>query len=588
MKRVLPILLAVCLLAGCGATPAPDSTAESPTQSTAPALTSLYDAGSPVETATGGAVRAYPLGDEQYRGLLPLAEGILAISHDGILTALRGEKGEVFATELTALTPFWQDGDLVCGDAGVFYYAPDARQLVVMDQTLQQTQVIDLPQDILGKPLLTGGNEMFYCTESAIRSMNLQTGVSRMVRQHKSAAQELTGSYLGGTIIGCRLTDLDGSRRVIYLKADTGEVVRTDYEGYTLQTSQDSWFAAYCSPEETQFLFGTPDQEAMELTPVESNLTAVFALGGAVGYTVTEQGLDLSFYDFASGLRTSRTSLPGVAEPQAITSDGIAVWLLCQDVLYRWDLSGTTLSEETLYTSHRYTPENPDAEGLAQVQDRVEQMRQTYGISLYIYEEATDLAGDLAAQPEYRVSVLNHCLDQIEEQLKRFPEGFLEATGQVHFYLVKDLASGENCTLYREGAVCHVVMDSTQPAASFLWGLGFAIDTRVLGNSRDFDTWDDLNPKKFAYTYDYEENAQRENPEQYMDSFINLRSMSFPTEDRSWVFAYSLLPEGEEYFQKEALQKKLIRLCQGIREAYGWDKYEGPLPWEQYLEEPLY
>ena len=35
------------------------------------------------------------------------------------------------------------------------------------------------------------------------------------------------------------------------------------------------------------------------------------------------------------------------------------------------------------------------------------------------------------------------------------------------------------------------------------------------------------------------------------------------------------------------MQNKLKTLCQGIRKAFGLEKYQEPLIWEQYLIEPL-
>jgi len=126
---------------------------------------------------------------------------------------------------------------------------------------------------------------------------------------------------------------------------------------------------------------------------------------------------------------------------------------------------------------------------------------------------------------------------------------------------------------------------------SFLWGLGWALDARLLGNSRDLDNWDELNPKSFSYTYDYAQNAERENADDYLDPdsrcFVDQESMSFPTEDRARIFVYAMAEDTEEYFTSERMQKKLRRICLGIREAYGLDESTEVFPWEQYLEKPL-
>ena len=255
--------------------------------------------------------------------------------------------------------------------------------------------------------------------------------------------------------------------------------------------------------------------------------------------------------------------------------------------MYRWDVAMTAVADETVYTELRYTRENPNTEGLAQCQSRLQKLRDTYGISLYIWQEAAEQTADYTAEEEYRVSVTNDALDQIEALLQQFPENFVKDMGDVSFYMVKELEDGQPHKQYWEGASCRVAFSTKEPAKSFLIGLGAALDTKILGNSREFDDWDKLNPKGFKYTYDYEKNAQRETVKKYLDAFINQDSMSFPTEDRSRIFAYAILPEGAEYFTHDDLQDKLIRVCEGIREAFDWEESTTIFPWEQYLEKPI-
>jgi len=63
--------------------------------------------------------------------------------------------------------------------------------------------------------------------------------------------------------------------------------------------------------------------------------------------------------------------------------------------------------------------------------------------------------------------------------------------------------------------------------------------------------------------------------------------MSFPSEDRARIFYYAMTEGNEELFTSSTLQAKLKTLCEGIREAYGWQKESQVFPWEQYLEQSL-
>ena len=44
-----------------------------------------------------------------------------------------------------------------------------------------------------------------------------------------------------------------------------------------------------------------------------------------------------------------------------------------------------------------------------------------------------------------------------------------------------------------------------------------------------------------------------------------------------------MLPDNAYLFQLEIMQRKLDRLCEGIRIAFDLDDREEPLPWEEYL-----
>ena len=63
MKKTIPALLLLCLLfCGCGKVPEETSPSAAPvTQPDITAPAGFYNPGDPLENATGGAVRAYPL-----------------------------------------------------------------------------------------------------------------------------------------------------------------------------------------------------------------------------------------------------------------------------------------------------------------------------------------------------------------------------------------------------------------------------------------------------------------------------------------------------------------------------------------------
>lgn len=592
MKKILPLLLILLLLTGCGSTeaapaasPETQGPAQTPTQAPTEAVC-LYDDGSTVEVQTTGAVRAYPLADDAETELYFMGQHLLVAFDDGIFTALRGEKGEVVATGMGVLATDRLPGELAAWDGGVMYFDRENRSVVLLDGNLQQSLSVDLPAESMGSPVLQADGDIFYCVPGEIRAMNIHTGISRLVRQHSCVSQELTGSFFGDTIIGCRLTDEAGHVRTLFISAQTGEAIHTATTDIRLETWEDRYFASV-SDDGTRYVFGSADTESMYLTAPDANMVGLPAMNAAVGYTQEEDGLQLNYYDLTTGKCTSRVKLPGVGLPEDVACDGNSLWLTAGGVLYRWDVSMTTVTPEQVYTQLRYTLDNPDLEGLTACQARVDILRQTYGLNLYIWEDAGELAQKHTAEIEHRVSTINSALDHIEGFLEKCPPEFLPKAGDVTFYLVKNLKNQGQYHSYWEGTKCHVVLTSAAAEQTFYMGLGRVLDTLILGNSREFDGWDKLNPKGFKYTYDYEENAKRETVDKYLKAFVDQESMSFPTEDRCRIFAYAIMPGNEEYFENDAIQKKLIRICEGIREAYDLEKSTEVYIWEQYLKKPI-
>ena len=58
--------------------------------------------------------------------------------------------------------------------------------------------------------------------------------------------------------------------------------------------------------------------------------------------------------------------------------------------------------------------------------------------------------------------------------------------------------------------------------------------------------------------------------------------MSYPKEDRAEIFTAALLGSSED-FSSPILQGKLSRICQGLRDACGYEENQ-TLPWEQFLQ----
>lgn len=588
MKKILVLLLACLMLAGCGSQHSGESTPTTPdpTTNNQPEPVGLYDPNSAVGKATGGAVRAYPLGDSQYVGLLSVGSDLLVISGQGNATLLSGDTGHIVATAAVELSADYAPAQLRYSNNTIAYYVPESRQVVLLDSGLQELSRITLPEGISGNPTIhLGQQEIFYCIGNEIRALSIQTGISRLVRSHSGTDHVLVGSYFNDTVLGCRLTDEEGQQKIVYLYSETGRVVHTDTDMATLYTAGQDYFTLRNDGNAKQVLFGSAEGETMCLNVKPVNLVPALELGGAVQYANAEQDLTLTFYDFASGSRYAEVTLPGVGTIKTVCADENYLWLLCGQVLYRWDITASLTGDETVCVGNLYTAQNPDLEGLSQCLQQTKAIYDRYGITVRFWQDA--MYDDCPAEAEYQVSVIRSALDELEIMMQVLPDGFLRTTGNLEIDLVRSVSGSQEAVQFRDRSSLHIMIPCQNVRENFLWGLGWAVDTRVLGNSRDYDFWDTLNPRGFAYTYNYETNAQREDAADYVHAFVDQDAMSYPSEDRARLFSAAILSGNEELFQSKSLQAKLKLMCQAIREAYGMDDYPEMLPWEQYLDTSL-
>lgn len=591
MRKLIVLLLAL-MLCGCSAAPAQDTQPQAEQVQPFDSPATLYDADNPVEKATNDAVRAYPLEDNSYTALFPVADKLMLVSKDGAITLLQGDAGQVVATLQTDLSAAWGVDDLCVGSQNIGYYAADTQEVVILDHMLQQLYRISLPEDMQGKPLIQlGKGEIFYCTTGQIRAIDVETGVTRMVRSHACMSQELLGSYFNDSLLGCRIVDEQGRENVLYLDARTGQKLGEDITQNKLQT-YDHWYCAVVSNEDgQQILFGSSEEDRMLLDVPVDGMTAALAANGVVYSAVDAQSLQLSFYDLTSGTRSAEVTIPETETGKITATEDGYVWILSGQMLYRWDTAKSPSDDETVYTSRLYTTDVPDTEGLQLCAEKAAEIGKTYGLTLQIWQDAAQAGTEYAAVAEYQVPVIQQMLTQLDTVLSAFPADFLTITGDVRVNLVQSLENEADRMLHWTDGTCHIFITPENTAQAFLWGLGNAVDTRVLGNSFDYDKWDELNPWWFDYTYDYEENLQRDNPDVYLEgddrAFTDPVAMSYPTEDRSRLFANAVMENNADMFASSTMQKKLRSICIAIREAYGWEDNTEVFIWEQYLNKPI-
>lgn len=540
----------------------------------------LYEADSLLEQESGGAVRVYPIDGEvrhysAYRQLLGQPGGVLLLSDEGELSEFFGEDCVIGTTDTVAC--------LLRDSSGALYDYEEAFGILTELDTGKQWT---LPEGVAGQPLVSSVNrEIYYCVGGQIRALHMDTGLPRLVQEHSFQSWSLMGLYFEDTVLGLRT---ESGARLLYTK--NGQTV---YDGSALAwlvTEGTRYGALLQGEDETEVLFGESEGTVMELLVTAPHYTALLSQSSMMTWSATESGLTLRVYDLQTGLCVAETALSGVSEILDVMAHEGYIWILGEGTLYRWDTALSPVEDETVYISQRYTAASPDAQGLSDCQSRVDTMNSTYGLRIRIWENALEQTGGYTVEAEYRVPELEARLDGLEAMLTLFPEGFLAKTvptGWVYVNLVRSIEGDVPFVQYWADGDCYVtVAASADPEEAFYTGLGWGIDSKILGNSRDLEYWNDLNPGGFRYDGDYALSAAREDA-QYLEGdsryFADKRSMAFPTEDRARIFYYAMTAGNGELFRAPVLQKKLKLVCDGIREAYGLKNYADPLPWEQYL-----
>lgn len=622
MNRKWLVLFLALLLCGCRNqhTPAEPSGAAVPaiavTEPTDPV--GFYDPENPVEQATGGAVKAYPLDTHHAWGIRFLGEDILLFSGQNTttLTLLSGNQryNKAQINLPCAVSP--DDPSLLVDDRGLSYVNRISRELVFLNSRLAETHRIPLPEGCDTPVLAADRKLLYYCTGDALRVLDLETGLDKLLREMAFSFQSLTALHCNDLVLQCLVITQDGSRRTLFFDAETGGLLY-EYAGDLPLWTSGNFFAAYHMDENyPQWIAGAgeADPRVLVLEQEPSVMVPVPELQAMFTYGHNEEGTPaLACYDLESGYQMARQTIPDMTELRSPLAQKQILWFLCsdpvtgQDVLYAWNTDASSVTDDTIYLQTRWSRDNPDLEGLARCSLLAREISDKHGVNILIWADATAFQPwDYTLVSEYQVPLLRRRLEELDRILSLYPEGFLEKAasgtgfGRLSIYLVRfingntdtpALDSAMGLQFWDAEAHAYLAVTVGEDMAQHLYHeLFHIIDSRVLSTCNAYDNWNSLNPKGFSYDAKYTASHSEER-DSYLDPenryFIDLYSMTYPKEDRARIMEYAMLSGQESYFQSAPMQAKLRTLCVGIRKAFDLEEKPEVYRWEQYLHEPL-
>lgn len=610
MKRITVILLVLLMLCGCTAHTG-EPTAGSTSGSTAPTV-ELYDPESYIEEETKGAVRAYPLQRYNAEGFCFMGQNIVLFTRDDqvaltTLHLLQGETLGVMRSLTLDCAVYPSDSHLQVGKDSLGYYNMEENSIVLINADLTEARRIRLPDEVMDIPVLSADMKtLYHCVGDEIRALDLETGISRLLKQHSCQSQSIVDLHFGDSMLEVYTIDENGTGRTVFISTETGETLGSDAGMLSISSSGSSYILQRMDGTVQELLVGKLEQDAQSMHPLHEEL--VFEAFSSNGL-LAGKGNELALYDLSSGRITAKVSLgDGVSILSAVPApNGSYVWVLANDAqaecstLYRWDLAATETNNDISYLTSRYTAEAPDTEGIARCQQLADAIGEKYGVKIHV-DGSLPVPQDYTFLSEHQPKALESALTELETYLAKFPEGFFKKASviskhkQLHIGLVRDLyditdgAVPDGYGLHYTQSGDHYVALRIGPelGSATYHELCHMLDAFVYSGSKAYDLWDQLNPEGFTYLSSYKNyNISGDDPllmgetQAFVDGF----SMTFAKEDRARIFEMAMTEGNQNLFTSPIMQKKLQQICEGLRQACKWEKTEIELPWEQYLIE---
>ena len=587
MKRIIPLLLALLLLCGCGTGEAGESTEPS-----AAAQTTPVPGGATLLESVDDTISTYALDTGSCAKLLRLRENYVLLTTQGKLYLLSGPGLKVDQTRSLNCTFSPDDPSIQVREDRLCYFDSQRSAYVILDGSLTEISALTIKDTIVGFPRMSPDfSTIYYCTENGVRAMDTTDGTSRLLRQEHGTITGLEGLLFDGTILHYTRTVGEEEGDSSFIRTNDGSLAYCANLDGQVTTWGDTYAAAldFGLPmgSRRDILVGQPGGGVQALALPDPDYDSALFPGENLVLIQSAAGDSLKFelYDLTTGCAAAATDLWGytVSFPCA-WKEGENLWIWGDGTkqFYRWDLSQSQPSAES-YLQQMRTLANPNQESLDECYTLAQVLSEQYGISIRLTEEENRTTGvDYSGYPDFRPTQYAEALERLQTALERFPEDFfpqLSGSAPLAIELVDDFDpamddyAGTGSLELGDERVIRVSVCADLESI-FYHELFHAMELMIYGQTGELDDWGELNPKGFEYGQSMES-----------DAFADDYAMTAPHEDRAQTFMYSMMLKQSDRFESSTMQKKLSLLCSAIRAAFdGYDEVETPFPWEQYLQ----
>lgn len=411
-----------------------------------------------------------------------------------------------------------------------------------LDEICMPRACISLPPE--AESVLCTGMGVFYETQDAVRILEKDSGISRLLRQMPVKTMLFWGKYLA-------VTASYGDEPITYLLApDTGKVQDIVRGTFSLCAGETGVFTDAAGQLLVWGKQCVPVPDGTEMLALSTDGRYALSFGAGKLCRVDVKAGTTHFQPFSAPI-TSAVLLP----------DG-TVWILEAGgkKLIRWQPKG---EGEPFAVFGFSTEENPDAEGFRSCESLAAKLESQYGISIAIEPSGMQI-------PRLVLG-----LEELSRGLACFPKGFLKSVDE-NFSI---LLSGRK-TNYTKALVLPCGEGLTERA--LIYGILHCVEPKVIAVCSSFDNWNTLNPEHFCYGL-----AQNSLREEYAGYFCSEKAMASPTQDRAELLYYAVGAGNAELFSSAPMQRKLLRLCTGIRKTFHLERDPTIFRWEQYLYQTL-